>query len=242
MSYWKKRDLHNSIRSHFYTLSGESLFNAIFSFFDVSTDSPDPFLMMDDDGDDMMMSVSDDRPAGNTVLQSAGHFGHGAGLDIDMDGAADINLSLIDPVTGELNWDLVMLYVLLFAVAVVFASALRSWLLLQAAMRLGSCGNGLQMGGHVLVPVMVERNGRLVRGHMFIPSDVDEEVGGALKHDQPKSSTKGEGLYFYQPPAEAEVHAEEEGQMEVVSTVIHASDYVSGEQPPFEEALLPTRR
>ena len=243
MAFWKNDgNLHKNAGSGFYTVSGESLFNTLFSLFDIGSESSDPFLISDDSIDsnvDETMTAGSQTDGRPRPLSS---FGRGSGLDIDMDGAAEINLSLFDPVTGDLNLDLVTLYALLFAVAIALAMFLRSWKRLHNAMRICSRNSGL-VDGHLLVPIMVEHNGRLVRGHVYIPTG--DEEGGGRNHEEytmMSKGSKGEGLYFYQPPAVAEVHAVGEAHPQEVSAVIHASDYVAGGEQPIEAPLLFSRR
>ncbi len=161
-----------------------------------SAPSAQVFYSSDDDvfadGDDLLMYDEDDVNAAASVdaglWQRSSSRRPRAGLDVDFDGEPDLSLDLFDPETGDLNWELLTLTALLFVSVAVFLNLARSWLQLRSVMH--TCGGA---GGHLLVPIVVRRNGRVVRGHMLLPR---EEADGS-------DMEEGEYECTYCPPPDA---------------------------------------
>lgn len=72
-----------------------------------------------------------------------------SGLDLDGDGLAEVDLSLFDHQTGDLNTPLLMLLLLLAALCVTLGTSFRSFRNLRRAMA------GCRRGGR-MVPVVVQ--------------------------------------------------------------------------------------
>lgn len=237
--------------THIFPVSSDDVFNAIFSLFDAGTDSSEPFsrqfTSLDEDGvmeeesaesaDD---GASDEETASidaglwqwpssasfhNNIARPRGKKAPSGGLDLDLDGEPELSLALFDAETGALNGPLLLLLALLLAFAAMLASFVRSWLQLLSAMRpcrgVGGGGGSGAESGHVLIPVMVTRNGRMVQGHMLLPADHandEEAVAGG----------KGDGLWHCIPAAAPTVNEGLEADQEAPAVEM-ASDYVVGD-------------
>lgn len=103
---------------------------------------------------------------------------------------------------GQLyNWQLISLSLLLVGAAFAVATALRSYMDLRAAMRHCLTTRG-SAGGQLMYPVVVERNGRRVRGYVVLPDEGEDEGEDLESQGEGK---KGEDLFVSPTKAQAQV-------------------------------------
>lgn len=175
-------------------------------------------------------SEEDGSEAALTAALGGRRAGSGSGVDSapgwmaavhgGADGAGDPQLSLLRADGGGVNWPLAALLGLLGGLCVVIAVLMRTWVELQGAVCGGeqggssgggaaagaggsSGGNGGGSGGHLMLQVMVERGGRLVRGVMMVPRGEEAvwrglaaaccEEGGADRKGEKQQEEGGKG-------------------------------------------------
>jgi hypothetical protein len=162
----------------FYALAGNTFFETVISLLDKDENGvvPQATLVQENDNES---EENDVYGAKSLQQQKAVRAAGGSGLDVDFDGRPELMLLLVDPVTGDINYELVLLLVLLFCVAMMVANFVHSWVGLLRAM--SRCKRA---SGQVLVPVWVLRNGQMVQENMLLKEGDDfgalEEVDGKI--------------------------------------------------------------
>ncbi|GAX80531.1 hypothetical protein CEUSTIGMA_g7969.t1 [Chlamydomonas eustigma] len=182
----------SSASDTYYALAGNTLFDTVISLLDdnaVKGVVPQAALVeLVQDYDELeAYDLPEEETWNQGQKQKARRAGGGSGLDVDFDGKPELMLLLVDPVTGAINSELVLLLVLLFCVAMMVANFVHSWTGLLKAM--SKCRG---ITGQMMVPVWVLRDGQMVQENVLLKdgdefvSLEDDFIKGAvgLKHGQ----------------------------------------------------------